>query len=302
VSGPRPGDEAGVTWRDLLDGARGALADGSEAWRLLERASGFDRAELVVNLAAPAPARTVAYLDSMLERRAAGEPLQYVLGTWGFRNLDLLVDRRVLIPRPETEVVAGLAVDELRRLVPAGSGRRVPPLAVDIGTGSGAIALAVADEVRTALVWATEVSADALAVARANLAGTGSLVAPRVRLLHGSWFDPLPDELRGRADVIVSNPPYVAAAEELPPEVAQWEPDGALVSGPTGLEGIEAVVTGAAGWLARPGSLVVELAPHQARQATALARGVGFDEVAVTDDLAGRPRALVGRFTGWERR
>ena len=288
-----------MTWRDLLDRARTFLHDdGGEAWRVLEQASGWGRADLVVNLDAPVPVRVADHVGAMLERRAAGEPLQYVLGQWGFRGLDLVVDRRVLIPRPETEVVAGVAVDELRRLVPAAAGRRLPPLAADIGTGSGAIALAVADEVPRALVWATDVSADALAVARANLAGTGSLVGPRVRLLHGPWFDPLPDELRGRVDVVVSNPPYVASGEALPAEVAAWEPAGALVSGPTGLEGIEAVVTGAAGWLARPGSLVVELAPHQAAEAAALAHRAGFDEVVVTDDLAGRARVLLGRFAG----
>ena len=264
---------------------------------MVEQVSGFDRAELVVNLDRPAPARAVEHATSMVERRRRGEPLQYVLGRWGFRRLDLLVDRRVLIPRPETEVVAGVAVEELHRLVPAKGSRRVPPLAVDIGTGSGAIALSLADEVAGALVWATDVSADALAVARANLAGTGSLVGPRVRLLHGPWFDPLPEDLRGRVDVIVSNPPYVAAGEDLLQEVADWEPASALVSGPTGLEGIEAVVTGAPGWLARPGSVVVELAPHQAGEAAELARRAGFDDVVVTDDLAGRARVLVGRFT-----
>jgi len=287
-----------TTWRHLLVRAGAALGDGTDAWRVLEQASVYERAELVVNLDQPAPARAVAYAESMLERRAGGEPLQYVLGQWGFRRLDLKVDRRVLIPRPETEMVAGVAIDELRRLVPAGSGRRVPPLAVDIGTGSGAIALAVADEVPKALVWATDVSAEALAVARANVAGSGSRVGPRVRLLHGSWFDPLPADLRGLVDVVVSNPPYVAAGEQLPAEVVRWEPAGALVSGLTGLEGIEAVVAGAAGWLARPGTLVVELAPHQAVEAAGLARSAGFDEVVVADDLVGRSRALVGRFTG----
>jgi len=291
-----PGGGVGTTWRNVLDGARAALPDSGEAWWVLQQASGFDRAELVLNLDAPAPARAVDHTASMLERRTRGEPLQYVLGQWGFRRLDLVVDRRVLIPRPETEVVAGVAVDELRRLVPGGSSRQVPPLAADIGTGSGAIALAVADEVPRALVWATDVSADALAVARANLAGTGSLVGPRVRLLHGPWFEALPVELRGRVDVVVSNPPYVAAGENLPAEVAGWEPAGALVSGPTGLEGIEAVVTGAPAWLARPGSLVVELAPHQATEVEGLARQAGFDDVAVADDLAGRARVLVARF------
>ncbi len=286
-----------MTWRQVLERALATLAPG-DAWRVVERASSFDRAELVVNLDTPAPDRSVAFAESLVARRAAGEPLQYVLGQWGFRHLDLLVDRRVLIPRPETEVVAGVAVDELRRLVPAEPRRRVPPQVVDIGTGSGAIALAVADEVPRARVWATDVSADALAVARANLAGTGSLVGPRVRLLHGPWFDPLPPQLRGSVDVVVSNPPYVAAGERLPHEVSAWEPAEALVAGPTGLEGIEEVVAGAARWLARPGSLVLELAPHQADEAAGLAWRAGFDEVAVIDDLAGRARVLVGRFSG----
>lgn len=293
-----PGAAPGTTWREVLERTLAALGPGRDSWRLVEQASGFDRSELVVNLDSPAPDRSVAYADALVARRLAGEPLQYVLGTWGFRGLDLLVDRRVLIPRPETEVVAGVAVDELRRLVPAGAGRRVPPLAADIGTGSGAIALALAEEVPRARVWGTDVSADALAVARANLAGTGSLVGPRVRLLHGPWFDPLPADLQGRVDVVVSNPPYVAADEVLPPEVAAWEPADALVSGPTGLEGIEAVVSGAPRWLARPGSVVVELAPHQAVPASRLARAAGFDQVDVLDDLTGRARVLVGRFIG----
>lgn len=272
--------------------ARAAVGEG-DGWRVLEEASGLDRAQLVRHLDAPAPSRAVAYAEAMVERRAAGEPLQYVLGRWSFRRLDLLVDRRVLIPRPETEVVAGVAIGELRRL----AGDR-PLVAVDLGTGSGAIALALADEVPRARVWATDVSAGALAVAAANLAGTGSLVGPRVRLVLGDWFDALPEELRGRVGVVVSNPPYVADGEVLPAEVADWEPTGALYAGPSGLEGIEAVVTGAPGWLARPGSVVVEVAPHQAEQAVRLATTAGFDHAEVVDDLAGRARVLVGRFTG----
>lgn len=284
------------TWRDVLGRVRTALPAAGEAWRVVEEASGWDRAQLVGGLDSPAPDRAVAYAEAMVDRRRRGEPLQYVLGQWGFRRLDLLVDRRVLIPRPETEVVAEVAIDELRRLVPRD--RRTPPLVVDIGTGSGAIALAVADEVARARVWATDVSPDAVAVARANLAGAGSLVGPRVRLLTGSWFDPLPGKLRGRLDLVVSNPPYVAAGEELPAEVADWEPAGALVSGPTGLEGIDAVVTGAACWLARPGAMVVELAPHQAEEAAARAVAAGFDDVEVRPDMADRPRVLVGRYRG----
>lgn len=256
---------------------------------MLERASGYDRAGLVPRLGDPVPARTVDFVLGMLERRRRGEPLQYVLGLWSFRRLELVVDRRVLIPRPETEMVVEVALFELARLGAA------QPLAVDLGTGSGAIAISLALEVPRARVWGTDRSPDALAVARANLSGMGARVATRVRLAAGDWFDALPGELRGKVDLIVANPPYVAETETLPPEVADWEPAGALVAGPTGLESVAEILAGAPGWLRRPGALVVEIAPHQAGAATDLAVAAGFDEVDVRPDLAGRLRALVGR-------
>jgi release factor glutamine methyltransferase len=132
-------------------------------------------------------------------------------------------------------------------------------------------------------------------VARANLTGIGSLPAARVRLVEGSWYSPLPPELRGSVQLIVSNPPYVAASDPLPAVVAEWEPFEALVAGPTGLEAIAAVIREAPSWLARPGALVVELAPHQAAEATSLAKAAGFDEVEIRPDLAGQDRALVAR-------
>ena len=116
-----------------------------------------------------------------------------------------------------------------------------------------------------------------------------------MHLCEGSWYDALPASLEGGVDLVVSNPPYVAAGEDLPPSVADWEPAGALVAGSTGLEAIEVVVAGAPRWLARPGALVVEIAPHQADAVVALAGA--FDEVDVRPDLAGRPRALVARLT-----
>jgi len=279
-----------TTWRAQLEWARRHLGSDHEARHLLARASGFDRAELVRRFDDPVPARAMAFLTAMVERRRGGEPLQYVLGLWGFRRLDLVVDRRVLIPRPETEVVVEVALDELRRL-----GLARPPVLVDLGTGSGAIALSLAIEVEGAVVWATDASADALAVARANLAGLGSRVAPRVRLAEGRWFEALPPSLQGQVDVLVSNPPYVAESDPLPAEVADWEPPQALISGPTGLEAIAEVVESAPRWLARPGALVVELAPSQAGPAADLARRAGFTSVEILPDLAGRARALVGR-------
>lgn len=259
---------------------------------MLERASGYDRAGLVARLEEPVPARAATFVEAMVARRRRGEPLQYVLGIWSFRRLELVVDRRVLIPRPETESVVEEALGELRGL---GVDR---PLVVDLGTGSGAIALSLALEAPAALVWGTDRSEDALAVARANLSGMGSRVATRVRLAAGHWFDALPGDLEGRVDLIVANPPYVGAAEELPAEVADWEPAGALVAGPTGLEAVEEILAAAPRWLRRPGAVVLEIAPHQADRARALARGAGFEEVDVRPDLAGRLRTLVGRLPG----
>ena len=212
-----------------------------------------------------------------------------MLGRWAFRHLDLYVDRRVLIPRPETEVVVEVALAELARL------RVDRPNVVDLGTGSGAIALSFAVEVPSARVVATDVSAEALEVASANLSGVGTLVASRVRLEHGAWFAAVPGALKGDVHLVVSNPPYVSTAEVLPDEVAGWEPATALRAGATGLEDIERIVADAPAWLTRPGALVVELAPHQAGAAIALARDAGFASAEVRPDLTGRERALVAR-------
>jgi release factor glutamine methyltransferase len=200
-------------------------------------------------------------------------------------------------------VVAQTAIEEAVRLG-ARRGKHDAWLAADtsygvadLGTGSGAIALALARELPDAEVWATDSSPDALAVARANVAGTGS-AATRVRLHAGSWFDALPPHLRGTLRVIVTNPPYIAEHEvpDLPRDVVEWEPRGALVSGPTGYEAIAAIVDGARAWLdPAGGALVIELAPHQAERALALALGAGFTDVRVDHDLVGRPRVLVAR-------
>jgi release factor glutamine methyltransferase len=276
------------TWGSLLREARRRLGGRSlDARRIVERASGYEGGTLVAHRDEAAPERAAAAVAGMVERRVAGEPLQYVVGTWGFRRLDLLVDRRVLIPRPETETVVEVAMAEWRRL-PS------PAVAVDLGTGSGAIGLSLSVELG-AEVWATDASPEALAVARANVAGTGGAAATRVRLVEGDWFTALPGELAGRVDLLVSNPPYVGAAEALPAEVADWEPAAALVSGPTGLEAVAHIVATAPAWLARPGALVLELAPHQADEALALAAGAGFADAAVHPDLAGRPRCLAAR-------
>ena len=265
------------------------LGSPADARWLIEEASGYHSADLVVHLDEPATARSGAYLTAMVERRAGGEPLQYVLGRWGFRHLDLMVDRRVLIPRPETEQVVGWALDSVEE-------RGRPLLVADLGTGSGAIALSLATELPTAEVWATDVSADALDVARANLAGLGGTAATRVRLAAGSWWDALPPDLAGRLDLVVSNPPYVGEHDPLPVGVDAYEPRIALRSGPSGMDAISAIIGGAAGWLAPGGVLVVELAPAQAATTATLAAAAGATGTRIRIDALLRQRALVAQW------
>jgi release factor glutamine methyltransferase len=282
-------------WRELRDDAvarltaSGVVADAAQEVRwIAEQASGRTPAEQVAALDEPVTDREAAAVEQMLRRRVAGEPLQYVLGRWAFRTLDLLVDRRVLIPRPETEVVAGLAIDALAPL-----GR--PAVAVDLGTGSGAIALSLAAERWPDIeVWATDISPDALAVARANLAALGRRGAA-VRLVEGDWFAALPAELRGTVDLVVSNPPYVPDGDDLAEEVAAWEPLGALLAGADGLDDVRHIVTEAPSWLRSGGTLVVEIGDQQGPAVAALATAAGFRDVTIAPDLTGRDRALVAR-------
>jgi len=296
------------SWRELRAdaaarlAAAGVLPAEAEARFLVEQASGYDAAEWLEIADCEPQARAAARLEQMVDRRVAGEPLQYVLGEWSFRGLDLMVDARVLIPRPETETLVEVALEEAERLGLRRARRRLtlvdpaPPVAVaDLGTGSGAIALALEAELPDVEVWAVDASADALDVARANVAGCA---AARVRLASaGSWFDPLPIELRGALRLVVSNPPYIAEHEvaSLPDEVANFEPRRALVAGPDGTEAISEVLAAARAWLAPGGSIIIELAPHQAEAMTERARLLGFADAFVRDDLTGRPRVLVAR-------
>lgn len=280
-----------TTWDELHRWALERVGDRREARWMVEEASGE---RLGAAVGAP-PEKARLRLAAMVERRRAGEPLQYVLGSWAFRRLELMVDRRVLIPRPETEQVVEAALAEIDRLRADDPGKRVT--AVDLGTGSGAIALSLARE-RTAVdLWATDRSADAVEVARANLAGLAGSAATRVRIVHGDWWAALPEDLRGAIDVVVSNPPYISTAEMagLDAVVADWEPREALEAGPAGTEDLEYLIRTAPQWLRPGGTAVLELAPHQAGALAEEARRAGFAEAEVTTDLAGRPRCLVAR-------
>jgi len=286
-----PGDGT-VSWRELWDNLVRHHGRPAARW-LCEEASGAFGDEFLEVLDEPAGERQVAHLDAMIERRRAGEPLQYVLGHWSFRTLDLLVDRRVLIPRPETELVAGAAIDAVRGIASTAT----PAIVADLGTGSGAIGLSLAAELPrgSVEVWLTDASSDALDVARANTAGLG-MAGAGVRFGHGSWFEALPSSLRGRLALVASNPPYIAVGDErVDPSVSEWEPHGALFAAADGLADVAALATGAAEWLAPGGWLVLEIGSGQGEQVAALLAGAGLDHVEIRPDLAGHDRIALAR-------
>jgi release factor glutamine methyltransferase len=252
-------------------------ARGDAEW-LLGRVLGRTRSELHLHRDDPLAAPEREALEALVARRAAGEPLQYVLGEWGFRRLALAVDRRALIPRPETEVV-------VERCLALLDGRDAPRV-LDVGTGSGAIALALADEHPGARVTGIDVSEEALALARENAARTGLDVTFR----RHDLFEGLPER---DWELVVANPPYVRP-EELPGlgrGVTDWEPGLALVDrGHT-----EALVAGARAGLRPGGALVLETHAEAAAATAALLAGHGFADVTTTRDLAGRERVVEGR-------
>lgn len=291
VNGGRQPPAGAVTWGALLAETRRALRDDAAARWICEVASGADSmAEVLDELATE---RAVAHLDAMTARYRRGEPLAYVLGRWSFRHLDLAVDGRVLIPRPETEVVAGVAI-ELGRLLRSTTGDRLT--IVDLGTGSGAIGLALADELPlgSAEIWLTDASADALDVARANLAGVGRAAA-HVRIAEpGEWFAPLPEDLQ--FDLVVSNPPYIADGSALVDDaVRAWEPHSALFAGPDGLDDIGLIARDARERLREGGWLVLEIGADQGSAVAELLRSAGYADVAIRPDLAGRDRIATAR-------
>jgi release factor glutamine methyltransferase len=237
----------------------------------------------------------IAALRTAAQRRLNDEPLQYVIGHWPFRSLDLDVDPRVLIPRPETEELVGVALDEL-----AASDVSAPVI-LDLGCGSGAIGLSLLAELNARGVGATVIcvdeSVDALAVAKRN-ALKHRLTA--VSFVHSSWFDALDDSLRGRVDLIVANPPYIGAEQfaTLDPVLAH-EPLGALVapdaSGVSGFSDLEEIIGGASTWLVDNGLLICEHGDMHRHAVLGSARDAGLRDVRDLDDMFGNPRFLVAR-------
>jgi release factor glutamine methyltransferase len=240
------------------------------------------RALLYVELRSDLSPEAEEAYTALLERRARREPLAYILGRWGFRRLTLKTDRRALIPRPETEIVVDRALDHLQGMA--------EPRVLDVGTGTGAIALAIADEHPGARVTAIDVSADALSLAGENLALLG--VDGRVELVEHDLTARLG---RDEFDLVVSNPPYVEPEdiEHLQPEVRDWEPRIALVAH----GGTEAVARAATEALRPGGWVVLEIAENQARSVAGLLGELGYDEPGISPDMAGRDRVIEAQWS-----
>jgi release factor glutamine methyltransferase len=246
---------------------------------LLAESLGVSKTELYTDGFRPPTLEQERRFQELVSRRASREPLAYVLGEWGFRRLTLKVDPRVLIPRPETESLVERCLELLAD--------QAEPQVLDIGVGSGAIALAIADEHPGARVVATDNSPGALEVARENLARTD--VGDRVELVQGELFA----GLDGPFDLVVSNPPYVKPEEvdQLEPEVARFEPRKALVA-----HGVtEAIAEQALPRLASGAPLVLEVADGGASDVEALFTSLGYEDVRIGEDLAGRERVVEGR-------
>jgi len=262
----------------------------ADAEELLGRLLRLERTQLYLERTRELSTDEWQTLDRWLTRRTRGEPVQYITGRAAFRGLDLAVGPAVLIPRPETEGLVEAVLSVLRDELEHWRAPRV----LDLGTGSGAIALAIASEWPSATITATDASEEALAVARANAEACG--LAGRVRLLHGDWFDALPaDE---RFEVVVSNPPYIAdeECEALEAQVREFEPEHALFSGPTGLEALRLIVDEAPRHLVAGGLLALELAEMRAREVAGWLEGArDWQGVTLRDDLSGRPRVLLAR-------
>jgi release factor glutamine methyltransferase len=259
-------------------GSAGCPSPEVDAEWLLAHVLGVSRSELHADGSKALEPEEERGFCELVARRARREPLAYVLGEWGFRGLTLEVDARVLVPRPETEAVVERCLELLRGL----EGPRV----LDVGVGSGAIALAIAAEHPGARVVATDNSRGALEVAERNRARAG--LADRVELVEGELFA----GLNGPFDLVVSNPPYVQPEElsELEPEVAQHEPRGALVaSGAT-----EAIAEGARARLKPRGRLVLETADGKANAVAGLLVELGYEGVTIGQDLGGRERVVDG--------
>lgn len=286
-------DRSGPPWTvlKLLEWSRGYFEEkGIEGARLdaellLAHVLGLDRVKLYMQYDRPLVAAELDAYRALVRRRAAREPVAYLTGSRGFWTFDLKTDRRALIPRPDTEVL----VEEVLKRAPSDDGITL----VDVGTGTGAVALAVASERPDDEIYATDVSADALALARENADALG--LSHRVTFLEGDLLAALEDGVA--LDYVVSNPPYIreAVRDELEPEVREWEPGAALFAGEDGLDALRRLVGEAHRRLSPGGWLSVEHGYDQAAEVRALFEAAGFVDVETRRDYGGNDRVTSGR-------
>ncbi|MEI6179253.1 MAG: peptide chain release factor N(5)-glutamine methyltransferase [Chloroflexales bacterium] len=257
-----------------------------DAELLLAHVLGWPRARLLAERDDQPTAAQTAACAALIARRVALEPVAYLVGHKAFYGLDLEVTPATLVPRPETELLVELALDEARRYEAAVSGQRSAAIIADIGTGSGAIAIALASHLPTATIYATDVSAAALEVARRNVVRHG--LSERVRLYHGDLLAPLP----GPVDLLVSNPPYTILAE-VEPNVYAHEPHLALDGGPDGAAVYRRLVANLADYVRPGGAVLLEIGAWQGALVASLLRALfPTATVSVHQDLAGRDRVV----------
>jgi release factor glutamine methyltransferase len=268
--------------QDLFEG--GSSVRNFEARLIAEHVTGLTYTDLLTGTCELAD-RQEQQLKSIISDRNTHKPLAYVLHSVAFCDLDLFVDERVLIPRSETEVIVERVCHELNRL------NSHSPVVVDLCTGSGAIALAVAHRNKEATLYATDISADAIEVARLNLVATGS-TGNRVHFYQGSLFEPLPEQLCGAVDVIVANPPYISRDENLPRSVIEFEPHVALFADDDGLALYEEIFSQSSLWLTNGGVTVCEIGETQAGRIKEIARRCAMT-CEIMPDLTGRDRIAV---------
>lgn len=271
-----------ITVAQALAAARRRGVERLDAQLLLAHRLGRDRAWLIAHDGDALAPELLGGYEADVARRAAGEPLAYLLGSREFRGLELRVDRRVLVPRPDTETLVDWALEIL-----AGPTQPSNPRVLDLGTGSGAIALALKQACPRAAVTATDVSADSLAVARENAAR----LALDVELRHGAWWEAVPGR---QFDLVLSNPPYVRA-DDPHLDALGHEPQAALTPGPTGLEAIDAIAAGARRHLVPGAWLLLEHGWDQAEPVRLLLVRHGLADACTRRDLAGHDRCSGAR-------
>jgi release factor glutamine methyltransferase len=286
-------DLSKLTFRDLMRRLEQICGSKKDAELILEEVAKISRSEILINQEKRVPFGCVSKALYMAERRKSKEPLQYILGHWQFRQIDVLVDKSVLIPRPETEYLVDLALSEAK------SWTKANPIIVELGCGSGVIAISLANELPeiNASIIATDISKESTKLARLNYKKNKKETSNKIVFKEGNLFEALDFDIAGKVDMVISNPPYVSALElkELQDEIVLFEPLEALVAGPKGTEIIKAILLESMNWLSESGVLFVEIGETQGKFSDEIAKIAGFKNVEILKDFCDKDRYLVCR-------